>query len=49
MSQKKPFITLAQARAIAAMIATNFCDWNMEKVEGMLADCKEAFVREYEA
>lgn len=36
------------AHGIAAMIATNICNWSMEKVEGMLADCKEAFVREYE-
>ena len=37
------------AHGIASMIATNFCDWNMEKVEGMLAESKKAFVREYEA
>ena len=37
------------AHGIAAMIATNFCDWNMGKVESMLAESKKAFVREYEA
>lgn len=34
---------------IAAMIATDFCDWNMEKVGRMLAECRRAFTREYEA
>lgn len=34
---------------IASMIATNFCDWNMEKVGRMLADCKLAFTEKYEA
>ncbi len=33
---------------IASMIATAFCDWDMEKVARMLADCKDAFVKEYE-
>ena len=37
------------AHGIASMIATNFCDWNMEKVGRMLADCKDALTREYEA
>lgn len=34
---------------IASMIATNFCDWNMEKAAMMLTDCKRAFTRKYEA
>ena len=34
---------------IAAMTATNFCNWDMKKVERMLADCKRAFVGAYEA
>ena len=33
---------------IASMIATNFCDWNMEKVNYMLEECKMAFTRKYE-
>lgn len=33
---------------IASMIATNFCDWNMEKVNHMLEECKMAFTRKYE-
>lgn len=33
---------------IASMIATNFCDWNMEKVSYMLKECKTAFTRKYE-
>lgn len=37
------------AHGIASMIATNFCDWNMEKVERMLADCRHAFTQKYEA
>ena len=37
------------AHGIASMIATNFCDWNMEKVERMLADCQHAFTQKYEA
>ena len=36
------------AHGIAAMIATNFCNWNMEKVERMLADCKCSFTQNYE-
>lgn len=35
------------AHGIASMIATNFCDWNMEKVERMLADCKSGLTRKY--
>lgn len=37
------------AHGIASMIATNFCDWNMEKVSMMLANCKSAFTEKYEA
>ena len=37
------------AHGIASMIATDFCDWNMEKVELMLAACKHAFTQKYEA
>lgn len=37
------------AHGIAAMIATNFCNWDMAKVERMLADCQHAFTQEYEA
>lgn len=36
------------AHGIASMIATSFCDWNMEKVTMMLADCKRAFTEKYE-
>lgn len=37
------------AHGIASMIATNFCNWNIEKVERMLADCKRTFTQKYEA
>ena len=37
------------AHGIAAMVATDFCDWNMEKVERMLAACTRAFTEKYEA
>ena len=37
-----------QAHGIASMIATDFCDWNMEKVSRMLVDCKSAFTEKYE-
>ena len=37
------------AHGIASMIATHFCDWDMTKAERMLAECRAAFVREYEA
>lgn len=37
------------AHGIASMIATNFCDWDMAKVERMLTDCRCAFAGEYEA
>lgn len=33
---------------IAAMIATSFCDWNLEKVRKMLDQSKEAFTKKYE-
>lgn len=33
---------------IAAMIATDFCNWNMEKVNHMLEECKTDFTRKYE-
>lgn len=36
------------AHGIASMIATNFCNWKMEKVEKMLFDCKCAFTQKYE-
>ncbi len=37
------------AHGIASMIATDFCDWDMDKVERMLAECKRAFTAKYEA
>ena len=37
------------AHGIASMIATDFCDWDMAKVERMLAACKRAFTEKYEA
>lgn len=37
------------AHGIASMIATDFCDWDMEKVNMMLASCKRAFTEKYEA
>lgn len=36
------------AHGIAAMIATDFCDWDMEKVSRMLLECQKAFTAEYE-
>ena len=33
---------------IASMIATSFCDWNLEKAERMLTECKIAFTEKYE-
>ena len=36
------------AHGIASMVATDFCDWDMEKVEQMLAACKRAFTEKYE-
>lgn len=32
---------------IASMIATDFCDWDMKKVEKMLLECKASLSREY--
>lgn len=37
------------AHGIATMVATNFCSWNMKKVDKMLSDCKCAFTKSYEA
>ncbi len=37
------------AHGIASMIATDFCDWDMNKVEHMLAACQNAFLGKYEA
>lgn len=34
---------------IASMIATNFCNWDMAKVERMLADSRHAFTQKFEA
>lgn len=36
------------AHGIAAMMATDFCDWDMAKVERMLADCQHAFTQKFE-
>ncbi len=36
------------AHGIAAMISTEFCDWDMEKVSYMLKECRNAFVKKYE-
>lgn len=33
---------------IASMIATDFCDWDMEKVKYMLKECEKAFTKKYE-
>lgn len=33
---------------IASMIATSFCDWNLEKAAKMLEQSKEAFTKKYE-
>lgn len=32
---------------IASMIATDFCDWNMDKVQKMLAECRQYLSRKY--
>ena len=37
------------AHGIAAMIATDYCDWDLEKAERMLHDCQEALKKHYEA
>ena len=34
---------------IASMIATDFCDWNMDKVQKMLAECELYLSRKYGA
>lgn len=36
------------AHGIASMIATDFCNWDMEKVSRMLTECKLAFTEKYE-
>lgn len=36
------------AHGIATMIATDFCDWDMAKVERMLDSCRHAFTQQYE-
>lgn len=36
------------AHGIASMIATDFCDWDMEKVSGMLMESRAAFTKKYE-
>lgn len=33
---------------IASMIASDFCDWDLEKVARMLEECKTAFTARYE-
>ncbi len=33
---------------IASMIATDFCDWNLEKVNHMIEECKNDFTKKYE-
>lgn len=38
-----------QAHGIASMIATDFCTWDTEKIQQMLADSKTCFAREFEA
>lgn len=37
------------SHGIASMVATEFCDWNMEKVNMMLVSCLRAFTEEYGA
>lgn len=36
------------AHGIASMIATNYCDWDIDKAERMLAECTRAFTQKYE-
>lgn len=36
------------AHGIAAMVATAFCDWDMEKAGRMLAECRRTFTEKYE-
>lgn len=38
-----------QAHGIAAMAATDYCDWDLRKAERMLDRCRKALIREYEA
>ncbi len=33
---------------IASMVATDFCNWDMNKINKMLEDCKSAFTKKYE-
>ena len=33
---------------IAAMAATSYCDWDMEKVKRMLAECETYLSRKYQ-
>lgn len=35
------------AHGIASMIATGFCDWNMEKAEKMLSECRTSLTESY--
>ena len=37
------------AHGIAAMTATNYCDWDMDKAQRMLNRCQKALTKEYEA
>lgn len=37
------------AHGIASMIATHFCDWNMNEVQRRLQDCKDSFLKKYQA
>ena len=37
------------AHGIASMIATSFCDWDMDKVRRMLEACRQVFTAKYEA
>ena len=36
------------AHGIASMVATDFCNWDLNKVERMLDECKAAFTDKYE-
>lgn len=35
------------AHGIASMIATGFCDWNMEKAEKMISECRSSLTESY--
>ncbi len=37
------------SHGIASMIVTDFCDWDLEKVNFMIDNCKKIFIKEYEA